>query len=139
MPRNSIADLILDWETLLANIRASVAGLPGLAAFIAPLEKLLADAKEMTVRVETAKGIKQQESQQRRALLLAGKDLTSRLRAALKAHYGLNNERLVEFGIVPIRARRARTTAPQTAELPEAPKPDPAPPSPPPTPTPETP
>lgn len=139
MPRNSIADLILDWETLLANIRASVAGLPGLAAFIAPLEKLLADAKEMTVRVETAKGIKQQESQQRRALLLAGKDLTSRLRAALKAHYGLNNERLVEFGIVPIRARRARTTAPQAAEQPEAPKPDPAPPSPPPTPTPETP
>lgn len=136
MPRNSIADLILDWETLLAKIRASVAGLPGLEAFIAPLEKLLADAKEMTARLETTRGIKQQESQQRRALLQEGKDLTSRIRAALKAHFGLQNERLVEFGISPIRSRsRARTTqAPEPAEQPK-----PEPPSPTPSSTSETP
>ena len=114
MPKNSIADLIVDWEMLLATIRASAAGLPGLEAFIAPLEALLAAAKELTVRVETSRGIKQQETQQRRALLQEGKNLTSRIRAALKAHFGLQNERLVEFGVRPIRSRsRARTTPPE--------------------------
>lgn len=137
MPRNSIADLILDWETLLAKIRASAAGLPGLEAFIAPLEKLLADAKELTARLETSRGIKQQESQQRRELLREGINLTSRIRSALKAHYGLQNERLVEFGIRPIRSRiRARTPQP---EPPEQQKPEPAPSSPAPSSTSETP
>jgi hypothetical protein len=111
MPKNSIADVIVDWETLLATVRASAANLPGLEAFIAPLEKLLAGAKELSVRVETSKGLKQQESQQRRALLEEGKILTSRIRAALKAHFGLQNERLVEFGVRPIRSRSRSQSA----------------------------
>lgn len=111
MPKTSIADLMVDWETLLATVRASAANLPGLEAFISPLEKLLADAKELSVRVETSKGLKQQESQQRRALLEEGKNLTSRIRAALKAHFGLQNERLVEFGVRPIRSRSRSQSA----------------------------
>jgi hypothetical protein len=136
MPRTSIADLIVDWEMLLAKLQVSAAGLPGLESFIARLEKLLANAKDLTARLETARGIKQQESQQRRDLLREGKNMTSRLRAALKAHFGLQNERLVEFGIRPIRARAGRTQpqpSPLEPETPDKPEPEPTAPSPPPT------
>lgn len=136
MPRSTIATLILAWETLLATIRASASGLPGVEVFIGLLEKLVGDAKDLTARVETSRGIKQQEAQQRRLLMQQGKDLTSRIRAALKAHYGIHNERLVEFGIRPIRSRKRPPAAtgeleqPEKPEAPEQPKPEPASPSP---------
>ncbi|MFL6197163.1 MAG: hypothetical protein ACJ75H_23455, partial [Thermoanaerobaculia bacterium] len=40
-----------------------------------------------------------------------------RLRAALKAHFGIDSERLVEFGARPVRPRSRRTAE----EVPQAP------------------
>ncbi|HEX9940826.1 MAG TPA: hypothetical protein VGG03_02320 [Thermoanaerobaculia bacterium] len=105
MPNNSIADVILDWEKLIATVKASAAEAPGLNVHIPPLEQLLEEARVISARLETQKGIKQQMVQERKALLKKGQALASRARAALKAHFGLDNERLVEFGANPIRPR----------------------------------
>src|SRR3954452_12558372 len=99
MPRkNSIADQMVDHENLVVTARASATAVPGIDVYLTPLEQGVADLKALNPRVEPRKGVKQQEIQERKALLLKGKELASRLRAALKAHFGLNNERLVEFG-----------------------------------------
>lgn len=105
MSKNSIAGQMVDHENLVVTAKASAAEVPGIATYITPLEQVLADLKELNPRLETRKGVKQQEVQERKALLLKAKELASRIRAALKAHFGLNNERLVEFGARPIRPR----------------------------------
>jgi hypothetical protein len=110
MPGASIAELIINWEKLVTTVRASLAEVPHLSTYTGPLELVLAQARDLSIRLETRKGIKQQESQERRVLMKEGKALASRVRAALKAHYGLDNERLVEYGASPIRARSRSKT-----------------------------
>jgi hypothetical protein len=105
MPKSTIAGQMVDHENLVVTAKASAAEVPGIATYIAPLEQVLADLKELNPRLETRKGVKQQEIQERKALLKKAKDLASRIRAALKAHFGLDNERLVEFGARPVRPR----------------------------------
>jgi hypothetical protein len=105
MPKSSIADQMVDHENLVITARASAADVPGITTYITPLEQVLTDLKDLNPRLETRKGIKQQEIQERKALLKKAKDLASRIRAALKAHFGLDNERLVEFGARPVRPR----------------------------------
>lgn len=136
MPKSSIADLIVAWENVLATVKASASEVPNLQTYTAPLEATLAEAKDLTTRLETRKGVKQEETQQRKLLIQKGKDQTSRLRTLLKAHFGPKNERIVEFGSRPIRPRTGKvskrkqkaakppaTPAPQA----EAPKQDEAP------------
>lgn len=105
MSKSSIADQMVDHENLIVTAKASAAEVPGIATYIAPLEEVLADLKDLNPRLETRKGVKQQEVQERKVLLKKARDLASRIRAALKAHFGLDNERLVEFGALPIRPR----------------------------------
>ena len=102
MPKNSIADQILETQNLITTARASAAEVPGIGLYIAPLEQVLEEVVAMSAQLETRKGMKQEDAQERRALLTKRRKLASRLRAALKAHYGLDNERLVEFGSRPI-------------------------------------
>jgi hypothetical protein len=125
MPKQSIADLITGFENLVATVKVSAADAPGLSVHIGPLEQLLADLKALNASIDTRKGVKQQGVQERRALIKQGKDLASQARAALKAHFGLRNERLVEFGAKPVRARRKtpKTTPEEPEPAPETPAP----------------
>lgn len=122
MPKSTIAGQMVDHENLVVTARASAAEVPGILTYITPLEEVLEDLKELNPRLETRKGVKQQEIQERKALLKKAKDLASRVRAALKAHFGLDNERLVEFGALPIRPRKS-----QKNNKPEPQTPTPAP------------
>jgi len=127
MPKNSIAQQITGFENLIATVKASAADAPGLNVHIGPLEQLVADVKALNASIETRRGVKQQGVQERKALLKQGKDLASQARAALKAHFGLRNERLVEFGATPIRSRRKtpKTTTPEPAPEPTSQTPAP--------------
>ena len=110
MPKNSLADVIVDWEKLLTNIQLRKAGLPGLQALtdtlLPELEEVMAEVRAMGARLDAKAAVKQQETKDRRALLKRGGRIVSRLRAALKAQYGVDSELLVEFGAKPLRARR---------------------------------
>jgi hypothetical protein len=124
MPKNSIADQIVETQNLVITVKASAAEVPGIDLYIVPLEQVLEEAIAMNARLETRKGMKQQDVQDRRALLAKRRRLVSRVRAALKAHYGLESERLVEFGSRPIRSRsKAKTSEGQvpTTNTPPAP------------------
>jgi hypothetical protein len=109
MPKNSLADVIVDWEKLLTNLLLRKADLPGLqaltSALVPELEEVLAEVRAMGARLDAKAAVKQQETKDRRALLKRGGRIVSRLRAALKAQYGVDSELLVEFGSKPIRPR----------------------------------
>ncbi|PYQ59361.1 MAG: hypothetical protein DMF53_18955 [Acidobacteria bacterium] len=108
MPRSSIADSIAGWEKAVANARANAMDVPGMEAYLAPLEKILADAKDLTARLDMRLGIKQQETRDRRALIQEGSFQVSRIRSAIKAFYGRNSERVIELGARPVRPRTGK-------------------------------
>lgn len=109
MPKNALADIIVDWEKLLTNIQLRTAELPGLQAItsslVPELEQVLSEVRAMSANLDAKAALKQQASKDRRELVKRGGRIVSRLRAALKAQYGVDSELLVEFGARPIRAR----------------------------------
>lgn len=109
MTVSSIADEVLDTQNLVTTAKAIVAEVPGLDVHLVPLEQILKDTQDLNSRLQTRKGVKQDEVQVRKALLVQKRKLSSRVRSALKAHFGLDSERLVEFGIRPVRPRSSKT------------------------------
>jgi hypothetical protein len=128
MNGKSIADEVLDMQNLATTAKAVVAEVPGIDVHLTPLEQVLTATQDLNARLQTTKGGKQDDTKARRALLLQGRKLASRVRAALKAHFGLDSERLVEFGARPIRPRKTPlTTTPAPTPTPTTPGPTPAP------------
>jgi hypothetical protein len=120
MPRTSIAEVLIEWEKLLANIKTNVAEIPNLETYVTPLEEALKEAMDITARLEIRKGIKQQEAKDRRAAMKKATAAAARLRAALKAHYGLDSERLTDYGARPLRPRKRSKKDPESQETPPA-------------------
>jgi hypothetical protein len=112
MSRSSIANSISAWEKAVANAKANAMDVPGMEGYLAPLEKILADAKDLTARLDMRQGVKQQETQDRRALVQAGNVQVSRIRSAIKAFFGPNSERVIEFGARPVRPRTNKVKQP---------------------------
>ena len=108
MARSSIANSIAAWEKAVSNARANGMDVPGMDAYLTPLEKILADAKDLSARLDMRQGVKQQETKDRRALIQAGNVQVSRIRSAIKAFFGPNSERVIEFGARPVRPRTGK-------------------------------
>lgn len=132
MPRNSHADIVTDWETLLKRVASNAADLPNIDLYSAPLAQLLDTAKNSLALSKAHRATKQEGTQDFKALVREGKDAATKLRAAVKAHFGPRSERLLEFGIQPLRPRKKAPVVPvvekpKTAEPPSASPSDPAP------------
>jgi hypothetical protein len=110
----SFPDFTADWDRLLKAVRNNQAILPDLSGLAGPLETLLNEARELDAAKAAARAQLSQGAKRTRALVPEGRAAASRLRAALKAHFGGHNEMLVQFGITPLRARRV----PQPADPP---------------------
>jgi hypothetical protein len=121
---SSFADYMADWDLLIKGVN-NKSGLPDLSGLLEPLGELLEEGRGLEADKAGARSQLSQGAKRSRALVAEGRAAASRLRSALKAHFGGHNETLVEFGIAPLRKRRA----PQPA--------DPAPPNPPIAPLPE--
>lgn len=109
MSKNSIAQSLVAWENALANVKANAPDLPNLAVYTVELEKVLASAKDLSAQLESQIGKKQQLGKDRQTLMKAGTVAVARLRAALKAHYGFDSERLIDYGAKPVRPRARKT------------------------------
>jgi hypothetical protein len=132
MPKNSQADILTDWETLLKRVASNAGDLPNIEIYSAPLAQLLDTAKNGLALSKAHKATKQEGTQDFKSLVRAGKDAATKLRAAVKAHFGPRSERLVEFGIQPLRPRKRNpgslvSEKPKTVEPPSASPSDPAP------------
>ena len=107
---SSYADVIKDWEALLAAALEHALTLPDAERTRIAFQEHVARTKEMKARQDSLTAARQETTQALRKLLLEGKDLAIRLRGAVKANLGPRSEGLVQFGIPPIRKRAPRKT-----------------------------
>ena len=119
MPNNSHADTVTEMEDLLTNVR-NATDLPDLAVYRTPVEQFLTEMKNRGALRKSRLGVKQQETKELKEMRIQAREATSRLRAAIKAHLGPKNPRLLEFGMRPIskRPRKGEVEGPPQPEVP---------------------
>jgi phage tail tape-measure protein len=117
---NSFADVMDDWQDLLAACADHADSLAPAEPQRAALEKLLKDARDIRNQQESAKATKQELRQRLDKTLKEGREAARRLRAVVKGNLGTDNERLVQFDVAPNRKRGPRK--PKEVPPPEPPK-----------------
>jgi hypothetical protein len=103
--------MIRDWEALLTAVLEHASNLPDVERSRIAFQEHLAKTKEMKARQDSLTAGRQEETQQLNKMLTDGGELAIRLRALVKASLGPKNERLVQFGIAPIRKRPRKSAA----------------------------
>jgi hypothetical protein len=123
-PKSRYADHIKEWEDLTTSLLPSATEAPQIEIQRATLQAMLERVKSLTGQQATFQAQKQEVSSQLGTLMAEGRRLSSVLRATVKQHYGIRNEKLIQFGIQPFRGRKVKPTPPP--EDTPAPSPQPA-------------
>jgi len=109
MPQiKSFADLIRDWEKLLAACQENSAALASVEPQRLALETLLAQGRDVKNRQDALVAQKQQTTQELEALKEEGREAARRLRGAVRSILGTRSELLVQFNMAPLRKRGPR-------------------------------
>jgi hypothetical protein len=108
---NSFADLMLDWQKLLAACADNAPALTTAEPQRALVEKMLKEAQDLKAQQDSHTASKQSTVQQLSDLLRDGREAARRLRALVKANLGTDQEILVQFGIAPNRKRGKKKVA----------------------------
>jgi hypothetical protein len=115
------------WRTVSGSVAANAAELPQAAIPAAALDKILAEVDQIFVDQAAFRAAKQLTSQRLLTLLEQGDKLTTVLKVIARQHYGNGSDKLVEFGIQPLRARPKATVVPPTTPAPAPGTPAPTP------------
>ena len=119
---NSFADLMDDWQDLLAACADHPETLASAEPQRAALEKLFKESRDIRGQQESAKAAKQELRQRLNLVLKDGREAARRLRAVVKGNLGTDNERLVQFDVAPVRKRGPRKPKDKEVPPPEPPK-----------------
>lgn len=111
MPRTSYADTIVHWTNMDTKVQARKPTLDHLEPLRVQLEAERVGLVEATNRQYALKTEAQNASRAVEEHLIRGNDMATRLRDAVRAHYGRSAEDLNDFGIQPRRARPASVKA----------------------------
>ena len=103
---SSYADIVRDWEQLLTAAQESSTELTEAERHRAALAQHLEAVKALKAKQDSARAEKQENTRELKRMLAEGRDLAIRLRGAVKASMGPRSERLVKFGLAPLRKRR---------------------------------
>ena len=107
-----------DWQRLISKILANLPQLSHLEPFLNKLTAVLAQAVEVNKQQDAMRAAKQEASRDMRKLASEGQRLTTILRATLKEHYGIREEKLAEFGLQPYRGRARKRRRPRSPRPP---------------------
>jgi len=110
-----------DWQSLAAKLEANREDLGHLEPLRLKLVALGSQALGVNQQQDAVKASKQELSKQLRQLAAEGNRLATLLRAGVKEHYGIREEKIAEFGLQPFRGRKAKTAP----EEPGTPNPEP--------------
>jgi hypothetical protein len=113
------AEMVGDWQTLHARVEANLAELPDLEPFLERLGTVMEQAREAAKRQGAMRAAKQEASKELRTLAKLANQLVALIRQGLKAHYGVNNEKLAEFGLQPFRGLNRKETDTEEPDSPE--------------------
>lgn len=99
MPKISYADLMHDWDILLANARRHAKELPDLGPILDDLEAHRSRIKELHQRRMALRAQSQAVTQEIEGHRENGKDLARQARYVLRGQLGSRNEQLTAFNI----------------------------------------
>jgi hypothetical protein len=114
--------IVGDLQRLLGAMEANREELPQMEPFRQKLAGILAQALEILQQQAGLKASKQESSKRLQRLLSEGQRLATVTRGAVKEHYGIREEKVVEFGLQPFRGRKAKAVV---VTPPPAPSPPP--------------
>ena len=103
------------WRNVATATAANASDLPGTEIRLTALEGVITEVDTILSEQATFQASKQMTSQRLKTLVNQGDKLTTVLKAMVKQHYGNGNDKLVEFGIKPLRSRPKPTVVPPTA------------------------
>jgi hypothetical protein len=109
MSKVSLADELEEWYSIAAGM-ADTEGLdkPDLRDLHEQLAAMIDAVRQLAAEQADLKGRRQTITQQLRITRRHGQDLLIRIKSAIRAALGHNNELLVRFNIRPIRSRKTR-------------------------------
>jgi hypothetical protein len=111
MTTATFAENIRRMELLVANLTPVLEEVPQGKDKHTALDGLLVRAKQLDDEEEQLLGRLREASAQRRELTAEGTRIRRELGAILQAHYGFDNEKLIQFGIKPqVRTKRKVAT-----------------------------
>ena len=113
--------MIGGWKRLHGLVEANKAELPHMEPFLAKLGTLLEQAQEVANRQNAMRAAKQEASKEVQKLSTQGNRLAALMRAGLKEHYGITEEKLTEFDLQPFRGRAPKKKNPGQPKPPETP------------------
>jgi len=117
----AFAKIFRDWEALLGACDKNAGLLPGVDPMKGSVETLLAQLKDLKIRQEDLVGQRKALTQSLAKVLADGRDAARKLRDFVRVQLGARSEQLTQFGVSPLRPKKAKATA-------QAKKPAPAPP-----------
>jgi hypothetical protein len=120
MARENNVETLDTWELLSTSMEANAAQFPNLEESRVQLTQTLGQARELVVQQAALTADKQEVSKRLRVLLGEGRKLATFLRFGVKQKLGNRSERVIEFGLRPLRPRKVKpTTTPESPPRPE--------------------
>jgi hypothetical protein len=119
----SYGNIFQEWQIITEACTTNQGDLQHLGEQKAHLETLLERARATAKLQAVYTASRQDMSQKLIEMVEQGRRVATFLRAGIKEKYGNRNEKLVEFGVRPLRPRR-QTAPPPPPPGPEAPAPD---------------
>lgn len=107
----NFAKTVLDLEQLRESIVKNLPLMPGAEKFLAPLDTALSKIRTLSVLRTTLTADKQKATQDLNAVMAEAQNLAIDVRAIIRGEVGSRSEKLVEFGVTPLR-RRSRKARP---------------------------
>jgi hypothetical protein len=93
------------WERLLTSMAANAEDLKALETYRAQLQSKLDAARAAAAQQAAMVATKQEATKSLQTLLVEGRKLATFLRGGVKQRYGDRSEKLVEFGLAPVRPK----------------------------------
>jgi len=93
------------WERLLGSMEANAGDFPQFDTYRAQLKAMLDGARDASAQQAALAAEKQQATQRLQSVLADGRKLANFLRNGVRQRYGNRSEKLVEFGLKPLRSR----------------------------------
>lgn len=120
---STFAETILDLEGVRQAVQKNADLVPSVGRFIAPLDEVIGRIQTLTATQKTLIADKQKTTQDLNAALLQGRNLVRDIRAIVRGEIGSRSEKLVEFGVAPLRKRARKAKPVGTPEEPTVRKP----------------
>jgi hypothetical protein len=108
------------WRTTSASAAANASEVPQAELTRVALDKVIVEVDKVLIDQGAFQASKQLSSQRLKTLVNQGNKLNTVLTTIIKEHYGNGSDKLVEFGIQPLRTRTKAKVEPPPAPAPNS-------------------